>query len=247
MKPQEMSRRQLERTASHHEEAMNRLRRSIGLIGVGLPILLLAGVALFGVAMQDSISEFFFTPMREVFVLTLTGIGVFLINYYGHDPERGDLLTDWRVSTTAGVTALGVALIPTFCGPEACYRPLSLLDGLISSDMLQSALHFGSAGLFLTALAVMCLKLFTKTDRASPGRHKLRRNRLYRACGWTIVAMVAGLFVFKLLLRDIGRSWDAAWHFTFWAESVAVWAFGIAWLVKGEAMARTLTFLHGRD
>ena len=146
-----------------------------------------------------------------------------------------------------GFDALGVALVPTFCGPEACYAPLTFFDGLIGSDTLQSALHFGAAGIFLVALALMCLRLFTRSDTDRPGRHKIRRNRLYRTCGWTILAMVAALVVFKLLLRDLGQRWDAGWHFTFWAESVAVWAFGIAWLVKGEALSRRLTFLHGRD
>ena len=247
MKPQEMSRAALEQRVSHHDEAMNRLRKSIGLIGFFLPFALLTGVLFFNVEMRNSISEFFFTPMRDIFVLTLTGIGVFLINYYGHDPEEGDILTDWRLSTAAGTAALGVALVPTLCGPDTCYFPLTLLDGLIGDDTAQGVVHFGAAGIFLTALALMCLKLFTKTDRPVPGPHKQRRNRLYRFCGWTILAMVAVLFVFKLVLRDLGNAWDIDWHFTFWAESVAVWAFGIAWLVKGEAMAHRFTFLHGAD
>ena len=247
MKPQEMSRTALERAASHHEEAMNRLRKAIGLIGFLLPSSLLASVFLFGVEMQDSISEFFFTPMRDVFVLTLSGIGTFLITYYGHDPDEGDILTDWSVSTVAGITALAVALIPTGCdAAPACYHPLTLLDGLIASDRVQQVLHFGAAGIFLIALALMCLKLFTKSDRPDPGPHKARRNLIYRICGWVILAMVAALLVVKLLLGD-PFGWDASWHFTFWAEAIAVWAFGIAWLVKGEAMAGAMTFLHDPD
>ena len=247
MKPQEMSRPALERQASHHEEAMNRLRKSIGLIGFALPLALLIGVALFGVPMQNSISEFFFTGLRDVFVLALAGIGVFLINYYGHDPEQGEILTDWRVSTVAGVTALVVALVPTLCDVAACYQPPALFDRLIASDTAQATLHFGAAGIFLTSLALMCLVLFTRSDDPSPGPHKRRRNALYRRCGWIILAMVAALFVFKLLFRPLGQAWDTAWHFTFWVESIAVWAFGIAWLVKGEAMAAALPFLHGQD
>lgn len=246
MKPQDMSRATLERKASHHEDAMNRLRKAIGLIGFALPCLLLASVLFFNVPMQNSISEFFFTAMRDVFVLTLSGIGVFLITYYGHDPEEGALLTDWSVSTVAGITALCVALIPTMCDSLECYTPLTFLDGLITSDPLQGVLHFGAAGVFLSALAIMCLKLFTKSDAPNPGPHKLRRNRIYRVCGWVIFAMVALLLVVKLILDD-PWGWDTAWHFTFWAEAVAVWAFGIAWLVKGEALAGTITFLHAAD
>lgn len=240
MKLQDMSRAALERKASHHETAMNRLRKAIGLIGFALPFLLLGSVLFFGVPMQNSISEFFFTPMRDLFVLTLSGIGVFLITYYGHDPETGDLITDWSVSTIAGVTALCVALIPTLCSATDCYSPPTFLDAMIRSDTLQNALHFGAAGVFLSALALMCLKLFTKSDQSNPGPHKARRNLIYRVCGWVIFAMVAALLIVKLILRD-PWGWDAAWHFTFWVEAVAVWAFGIAWLVKGESLSSITT------
>lgn len=245
MKPQEMSRPELERKASQHEEAMHRLRKAIGLIGFCLPVALLAGVAVFGVPMQDSISEFFFTGLREVFVIAMGGVGVFLIAYHGHDPHAGEWLTDWRVSTLAGITALLVALVPTLC-ETGCYEPPALLDRLIGSETAQGALHFGAAGVFLSSLAVMCIWLFTRTDDPAPPPDKLRRNRLFRACGWVIFAMVAALVLFKLILREWGQSWDAAWHFTFWAEAIAVWAFGIAWLVKGEALRSMPTrFLYG--
>ncbi|WP_137702638.1 acyl-CoA synthetase family protein [Marimonas lutisalis] len=245
MKPQEMSRDRLEHTASQFEAALHRLRKAIGLIGFCLPFLLLIGVWFFGIPMQESISEFFFTGLRDVFVLALSGVGVFLVAYHGHDPEEDEILSDWLVSTIAGATALGVALIPTLCAAD-CYRPPALADRLIGSDMAQSTLHFGSAGIFLSSLAVMSIWLFTRTDDPSPPPDKLRRNALYRVCGWVIFAMVAALLVFKMLLRDIGQAWDAAWHFTFWAESISVWAFGLSWLVKGEALrGRPTVFLYG--
>ncbi|MEZ5716464.1 MAG: hypothetical protein R3D85_15730 [Paracoccaceae bacterium] len=245
---QKMSRAALERAASQQEEAMNRLRRAIGLIGVALPPLLLGAVLGIGVPMQNSISEFYFTAMRDVFVLTLTGIGVVLITYYGYDRRPGEILSDWGVSTTAGAGALAVALVPTLCDSAAAQAAPSpsLFDRLIASDSLQNTLHFGAAGVFLTALAIMCLRLFPKSDSPAPGRHKTRRNRLYRACGWVILAMVAALLTVKLILGD-PFGWDPAWHFTFWVETVAVWAFGLAWLVKGAALSRQLTFLHGPD
>ncbi len=249
MKPEHMTRDQLNHVASQHEEAMYRLRKSIGLIGFFLPFLLLAGVWLFNVEMQISISRFFFTEMRDIFVLSLAGVGVFLINYHGHDPENHEFLSDWLVSTIAGVTVLGVALIPTLCDGD-CYRPLTLIDSRISADGLQSSLHFGAAGFFLICLAIFCLKLFTKSnvppDQWSPD--KKLRNRIYRICGWIILAMVALLLGFKFLLPGTGAAWDAGWNFTFWAESVAVWAFGVSWLVKGEALrGRPTTFLYGAD
>lgn len=243
MQPQKMSRDQLVDTAQDHEKALLRLRRAIGLIGVFLPFILLVASPLDAVGMQNSISEFFFTPLRDVLVLSLSAIGVFLINYHGHDPDDKEVLTDWRVSTFAGVTVLIVALVPTM-GPA--YSPLTLFDGWIASDTLQNLLHLGAAGAFLTALAIMCLKLFTKTDDPDPPQDKKTRNALFIACGWLILAMVALLLLMKVILRSTGQAWDAAWHFTFWAEAVAVWAFGVSWLVKGEALRMGATrFLYG--
>lgn len=247
MQPQEMSRQQLEREASHFEEALHRMRKAIGLLGFLLPTVLLIGTLAPSVTMQDSISEFYFTPLRDIFAVSLSAVGLFLIAYHGHDPEPDEWLTDYRVSTLAGVTALVVALVPTLCAGLCHYAPLSIFDGWITSEAVQGTLHFGSAGVFLSALAVMCIWLFTRTDDPAPPPDKLRRNRLFRTCGWVIFAMVAALLVFKVLFRTLGQSWDASWHFTFWAESIAVWAFGIAWLVKGEALKAAPTrFLYGK-
>lgn len=246
MKPKDMTRQRLEAEANRFEDALHRLRKAIGLIGFLLPTMLLIGVLFPSVTMQTSISHFFFTPMREVFVIALSGVGVFLIAYHGHAPEPGEWLTDFNVSTTAGVTALIVATVPTLCDVASCYVPLTLFDGWIGNETLQGALHFGAAGVFLSALATMCIWLFTKTDDPTPPEDKRRRNRLYRICGWIIFAMVALLFVFKMIFRPVGTAWDQAFNFTFWAEAVAVWAFGIAWLVKGEALKAAPTrFLYG--
>lgn len=56
--------------------------------------------------------------------------------------------------------------------------------------------------------------------------------------------MVALIAAMKLGLPEIGRAWDAGWHFTFWAESVALWAFGLSWLMKDEPLTDSLPFLY---
>lgn len=230
-----------------NQTALYRVRRTIGLIGFGLPIALLLSVYIFSVPMMTAISKFYFTGMRDVFVFSLCAIGVFLISYHGYEPDEGTWLTDWRVSTVAGVCAILVALVPTGCN-GSCYFPLALSDQLITSDDLQGYIHTGSAGLFLACLAIFCLVLFTQSDQPCPTPDKVLRNMIYRACGYIIVAMIVLLFAFKLLFSDIGETWDAAWHFTFWAESMAVWAFAISWLIKGETLRTNATvFLYGAN
>ena len=49
---------------------------------------------------------------------------------------------------------------------------------------------------------------------------------------WAVIALLVLLFAAEALW---GIDWNKTLHaYTFWLEMVAVWAFGIAWLVKGK-------------
>jgi len=231
-----------------YQQTLYRMRRAIGWVGFGLPLALLVGVQLFAVPMQNSMSEFFFTGLRDVFTMALGAIGLFLITYHGHPPDQGEILTDYRVSTLAGIAALVVAFTPTLCANAACYAPPSAMDKTLP-DTLQSAIHFGAAGVFFACLAIFCLILFTKSNTAPKDQNpdKKRRNATYRTCGGIIIVMIIALLVFKLVLPDFGRRWDTAFHFTFVTEAIAVMAFGISWLIKGETLrGAATTFLYGK-
>jgi hypothetical protein len=83
------------------------LRRAIGVSGLLLPIVLWpVGWWLFEVPIQDNMSSYYYTPLRDVFVGTMFAICVFLFCYRGND---------WVESLTANVgcvAAIGVALMP---------------------------------------------------------------------------------------------------------------------------------------
>src|SRR2546425_8304895 len=84
------------------------LRKAVGLLGTALPFVLSLGAfLLFHTGIQASMSSYYHTGMRDVFVGTLCAIGVFMISYRGYerqDDVAGDL---------ACVFAVGVALFPT--------------------------------------------------------------------------------------------------------------------------------------
>src|ERR1700743_3976263 len=62
------------------------LRRAIGVSGLLLPIVLWpVGWWLFKVPVQDNMSSYYYTPLRDVFVGTMFAIGVFLFCYRGND------------------------------------------------------------------------------------------------------------------------------------------------------------------
>src|SRR5215468_1540580 len=89
------------------------LRKAVGFIGLGLPFVLIFGNQLFPDSpwFQYSISDYYYTHMRNVFVGSLCAIGVFLITYRGYD------ICDRIAGALASVFAIGVALFPTT--PEA--------------------------------------------------------------------------------------------------------------------------------
>jgi hypothetical protein len=89
-------------------------------------------------------------------------------------------------------------------------------------------------------LAIVTLAYFPKTDRPKtikPGAKKTakaKRNMVYRICGWTMLASVALLLVYFLLL-DAGTI-KTDFPVVFVLETIAIEAFGISWLTKGETL-----------
>jgi hypothetical protein len=194
------------------------LRKAVGMIGLALPFVLALGKLLLeGPGLEGSVSGYYYTPMRDVFVGSLCAIAVFLWTYKGYD---------WRddvAGNVASVAAVGVALFPT-APAEATAR-----EALIGS------LHLAAAAVFFLALAYFSLALFRQSDERNPTPEKLQRNKVYTACGYTILgclALIAALGV----LPDVEAVERLAP--VFWLEALAIVAFGVSWLTKGEAILK---------
>ncbi|MFZ1469476.1 MAG: hypothetical protein WAT09_10935 [Paracoccaceae bacterium] len=206
-----------------------RIRQTLGWLGLILPVLLIGGGFLSKGAVEPSISDYYHTLMRDAFVGTMTAIGLFLITYPGHSPEQGRHRRDDVITTVAGIAAFGLAYFPNEV------RTNANLLGSVTQQLLghkaAAAAHYTCSILFLTALAAICLGKFAR--RATPAR-----RRIYRACGWVIVAMTA-LVIAASWVRIMGpRSPQVVvsdWRLVLWSEAIAIWAFAIAWLVKGQA------------
>jgi hypothetical protein len=220
------------------------LRRAIGWIAVLLP-----GVLVFGENLRDllspststgrsfvelSMSAYFHTGMRDVFVGSLCAIAIFLLSYKG--PQRIDNV----LASVAGLSLLLVAIFPT---PEPSREAsdagapapdsVTLFSGPAAPDpAFVGYVHFASAAVFFVLLAGMSLFLFTKTHEHVPmSREKKQRNLIYRASGITILVCLVAIALAKLLLSDRA---EMATRYVFWLEAAAVVAFGISWLTKGE-------------
>jgi hypothetical protein len=210
------------------------LRQFLGYLGFVLPSALL--LYAFGTSrvLEDSISDFYYTPMGDFLVAVLSAIGVFLLFYKGYQPMPGEWITDRRVGTLAGLGALGVALFPI--GRKG--QPLCdwwVTDCVTyGSTIHPDTLHYASAAVFFACLAVFCLLLFTKGARDDQGRMMWTpRNRFYVGCGMLILASMLALGVY-FLFPDLQGRLNAV-NYIFWSETVGVLAFAASWLVKGRA------------
>lgn len=198
------------------------LRKAVGILGIALPfVLAFGGMLLAGPALEPSVSAYYYTGMRNIFVGTLCAIAVFMLSYRGYE-RKDDVAGD-----IACAFALGVAFLPTT--PEGSRLHLQRLIG---------GIHLmAAAGLFLT-LSYFSLCLFTKTGQTTqPTPKKLQRNKVYRICGYIMLTAIALMVLHGMLPAGVKESLRAL-HPVFWLESVAVVAFGMSWLTKGEALLK---------
>ncbi len=83
-------------------------------------------------------------------------------------------------------------------------------------------------------LSYFSLFLFTKSQGV-PTPQKRIRNGIYRTCGVAILVCLV-LIGFYYLGAQRPPSAASVWQPVFWLESVALWAFGISWFIKGETL-----------
>ena len=185
------------------------LRKAVGWIAILLPFVLMLGVYLIfnGNITLYTISMYYYSGMRDVFVGALCAIGLFLFFYHGYD--RWD---DW-LGNIAGFCVICIAWFPT--------SKMEPLDW-------KGTIHFIAAIIFFITLACFSLFLFTRKGK-DPTSRKLKRNRIHITCGVVMaVCLVSIMVYFQFFQKNYPHS-----SFVFWAETLALEAFGISWLTKG--------------
>jgi uncharacterized membrane protein (UPF0136 family) len=216
-------------------------RLIIGILGILLPLIFIIGEAYFlrgGVHVRGSISAYYHSSMRDIFVAGLCVIGFFLATYLSGEGRTWD----FRLSLVAGLAVLGVVFFPTtrpHLLPEAprC-GAIPMPDGCSAvqqqfGETLIAGIHFAFAAIFILSLAAICF-VFASPKRDKPEPPTMQK--ILRFCGWVIVGAVAWAAIGGLLKFTI-------WELTplYLAEVISVWAFAAAWLLK----ARTIREYYG--
>ncbi len=202
------------------------IRRAIGICGIVLPLVLGPfGWLVMGIEIQENMSSYYHTALRDVFVGILCAIGIFLFCYRGHD---------WIETWTANlgcVSAIGIAIFPLDPHSDPLYQ-----------RSIVGYLHTFSGGVFFSALALYSLYHFPRTEPDEiTSAVEPRRNWIYVTTGIVMLLSLIAMGTYLLLLPAPLKTLLNQYKFLFWMEWVAVWSFAIAWLAKGRALLADVT------
>jgi hypothetical protein len=204
------------------------IRRCVGAIGVFLPFVLFLGNKIIGYGVQPSMSGYYYTPMRNVFVGSLCALAIFLITYDGWD--RADTV----ITDIAGLGTLGTALCPTSpadpTGHQAVVGILHLTFACLTFFLLAvMSLRFAKRMPTPPGLAlwqrVCCAFGFTPPGTSSTTTAELV---VYRTSGCVILACLALIYPMSKVYSDS----------LLILEMILLVSFGAAWFVKGTTLLR---------
>ena len=199
------------------------LRNAIGYIGLLMPTWVKFG-AYFreDITFTNSISAYYYTSMRDVFVATLVLVGVLLACY------RTNKLSDNIIAFIAGIAGVGIGLFPM--NPEfaevlinkhpclqnkTCYLGTGILG-----------FHLIFVVVFFALTFYMVFFRFGANTTAHPTSQKLTRNKIYKICG--AIMFLSFLIIGYMRITENPN--------IYLPETFAILAFATAWLVKGQAV-----------
>ncbi len=214
-----------------------RIRKLIGTLGLSLPIIL----PIVKWEFLSSISHYYYATLSSLlFIIILSAFGLFLISYKGYvkDTETEQVSDDF-LTNIGGFAALIVVFIPTICYGSASVA----IDNLCASENYPlfghnnttlSTIHLVSAGIFILCMGWISKYKFTRGKKAL-------HNKIYKHCGNVVFISVA-LLITGLILEKFDINFIINEYYVYIFETIAVFAFGTSWLVKGEAIENFTDF-----
>jgi len=236
-RPQDLSR--AEDPAVLYAKSYLLIRSVLAFIGILLPIAFIVGEAYFidgGVQVRGSLSSYYHSTMRDLFVAALAVTGFLLLTYMAGQRNT----YDYWLSTAAGIAVLGVVFFPTTrpgvgsaptCGtlpePAGCSAMQQQLG-----EALTAKIHLVSAAIFVLSLAAIA---FVYAHRERRYNAQPRLAAIQTVCGWVIVLAVVWVVLGNWVDLQIGPLTPL-----YVTEVVSVWAFGLSWLLTGRALLARL-------
>jgi hypothetical protein len=162
----------------------------------------------------DSVSAYYYTGAVAAFVGVIFALSLFLLTYPGYENELKDRVLGW----IGGAAALGVVFLPT-TPPNERLTPMWWQPWM-------HHVHYVSAASLFVSFILFSLWLFPKSDQPPEYRStdKRVRNAIYKTCGLIMIGAVIWAAIAGLMNKAI-----------FIQEAIAIEAFAVSWLAKGEA------------
>lgn len=196
-------------------------------MGIALPVLLvgLSFIPFFKTEVQSSISDYYYTNLRDIFTGTLAAAGLFMICYKGHG-NRSIWKNDQLLTNVAGLMAVGVALVPV--ASEVLPDEFPTLIPYNYSWL--GELHYTFAALLFGIFALLAINVFTIGQNQAPNIpvSTFNENHIYRFCGGAIIVL--------MILVPVSVEYKLFPYSTLILEALALFFFGAAWLIKGRAL-----------
>ncbi len=207
------------------------MRRAVGVTAISLPFVLAIGSVVLSLAgpahamphplLERSISDYYHTPMRNYLVGSLFAIAAISRLFARLRPaRRNHRVRGWRIGSYRCSGSVG----------ESASHHLTI----VIMTILAAYTWWLPRSCFLCSPTSACV-LFRKTSPHKPlTRRKRHRNR--RLFGLRLVMVVCMSVMLSLTVKSVqAELWPTG--ILFWCESLALFAFGIAWLDQGRSLS----------
>ena len=209
-----------------------RLRTYVGVLGIALPLVvpLVDKIAFSGnPAPRGSISAYYYSGARELFVAILAATGIFMISYKVAERNLDNFL-----SVASGIAAIFIALFPT--GRPASKPPLTPLQNLIGENWTKY-IHYTATLSFVVALTGLSVCFGIREGRRKQRDVAEGRDAKFSPEFWRTAHFVcAGFMAAAILWIIITALAHGPKYSILIGEWTAAWAFGFSWLTKGLEM-----------
>lgn len=165
----------------------------VGLLAAAVVFEIVASALAGAVCLQPSISAYYYTPARPVFVAALSAVGAGLIIYRGTTPAENVLLD------FAGFLAFIVSFVPTKIQPDACDA-----TNVPSAAEISSAIANNVTAVLLIGVVAVAVSVWLGPGRYVGADGKLDASSRISAAV-CLVALVGGIAVFLLFPQLFAR------------------------------------------
>ncbi len=205
------------------------LRFLVGVLTIALPPLLILLDVMFlegSPTARGSLSAYYHSGVRDIFVSILVVDGVFLLTYKVFERSIENVLT-----MLAGLAAIVVALFPTGV-PDGV--PLVPLQERLGEQLVENVHYTAAAVLFISAAFI---SIQFAREELIPPHHPDQSftPRFWSRFHYLMSGVIVGAIIFVAVTQWFGVLDE---YSILLGEWVGLWAFGASWFAKGSEVRR---------